>query len=593
MCIRDSQWIYSLPNYYPLYRRNNNGELISQNGQDFILDYGGNNLQTVNGVRPAFSGENAYGAIINNQILNRNNYISLNGYLKFEILKNLNFNSQFTYENATVDNFRFDNNEFGAAATVDGRVSQSRNFFTTKNAIQTINYENTFGAHTIKADAIFETYEFEENFMNARGTGFLPNIKVLNGSTSPESVGGAINKERLLSMIGRINYSFNRKFILEASFRRDWSSKFSRETRWGSFFSTGSSWVLSNENFIKNIDWINNLKLKASYGELGNNRGIGFFPYMQVFETGFSQLSKPGILSLEFVDPNLSWEKTALTNIGVEFSFFENKINGSIEYYNKESIDLIYDKPLALSTGNEFVKTNVIGGQNVIHAAINAKVKRVIALSTDKAAAPINLYWSTKLVSYKLFIAANNYIGEHDVKFSVVRYGNVMGSRGSVIPFFIKQSPSGVLPITDVRMTRFMISLENGVELVWKAFNDMLGGEIYVKKIPSMNICDIARAISAKAKLKEVGIRPGENTAKYIEFVLIRLTTIGTIYLTFVALLPEFLLSRTSIPFYLGGTSLLIVVTVSMDTVSQAQSHLIAHRYSGLIKKSMLRGSRR
>ena len=353
------QWIYSLPSYYPIYRRNNNGELITQNGKDFILDYGGNNLQTVNGVRPAFSGENAYGAIINNEILNRNNYISLNGYLKFELLKKLNFNSQFAYENATVDNFRFDNNQFGAAASVDGRVSQSRNFFTTINAIQTINYNNTLGAHTIKADAIFETYEFEENFMSARGTGFLPNISVLNGSTSPESVGGAINKERLLSMIYRINYGFKRKFILEASFRRDGSSKFSRETRWGSFFSTGASWVLSNESFIKNIDWINNLKVKASYGELGNNRGIGFFPYMQVFETGFSQLNKPGILSLEFVDPNLSWEKTALTNIGVEFSFFENRIKGSVEYYNKESIDLIYDQPLALSTGNESVKTNV------------------------------------------------------------------------------------------------------------------------------------------------------------------------------------------------------------------------------------------
>ena len=353
------QWIYSLPSYYPLYKRNNNGELIKQNGKGFILDYGNNNMQTVNGVRPAFSGENAYGAIINNQILNRNNYISLNGYLKFELLKNLNFNSQFAYENLTVDNFRFDNSQFGAAASVDGRVSQSRNFFTTLNAIQTINYNKTLGAHTLKADAIFESYEFEENFMNARGTGFLPNIDVLSGSTNPESVGGSINKERLLSMIGRINYNFKRKFIFEASFRRDGSSKFSRETRWGSFFSTGASWVLSNENFIKNIDWIDNLKLKTSYGELGNNRGIGFFPYMQIFETGFSQLNKPGILSLEFVDPNLSWEKTALTNIGVEFSFFENKINGSIEYYNKESIDLIYDRPLALSTGNESVKTNV------------------------------------------------------------------------------------------------------------------------------------------------------------------------------------------------------------------------------------------
>ncbi|MDA9660622.1 SusC/RagA family TonB-linked outer membrane protein [Flavobacteriaceae bacterium] len=316
-------------------------------------------MQTINGVRPAFSGENAYGAIINNEILKHNNYISLNGYLKFEFLNKLSFNSQFAYENATTDNFRFDNNQFGAAATVDGRVSQSRNFFKTLNAIQTLNYKNTIGIHTFKADAIFESYEFEENFFNARGTGFLPNIKVLNGSTSPESVGGSINKERLLSVVGRINYNYNRKYVFEASFRRDGSSKFSRATRWGTFFSAGGSWVLSNENFIKNIDWINRLKLKASYGELGNNRGIGFFPYLQVFDTGFNQLSKPGVLSLEFVDPNLSWEKTAHTNIGVEFSFFENKIIGSIEYYNKESIDLIYDQPLALSTGNESVKTNV------------------------------------------------------------------------------------------------------------------------------------------------------------------------------------------------------------------------------------------
>ena len=115
---------------------------------------------------------------------------------------------------------------------------------------------------------------------------------------------------------------------------------------------------MSNENFIKNIDWIDNLKLKTSYGELGNNRGIGFFPYMQIFETGFSQLNKPGILSLEFVDPNLSWEKLHLQILELNFPF-ENKINGSIEYYNKKSIDLIYDRPLALSTGNESVKTNV------------------------------------------------------------------------------------------------------------------------------------------------------------------------------------------------------------------------------------------
>ena len=159
----------------------------------------------------------------------------------------------------------------------------------------------------------------------------------------------------------------------------------------------------------------------------------------------------------------------------------------------------------------ECVKTNVIGALNVIDACIDNKVKGVVALSTDKASSPINLYGATKLASDKLFVAANAYSGEHGTKFSVVRYGNVMGSRGSVIPFFMAMRDKGVLPITDERMTRFMISLETGVELVWKAFEDMVGGEIYVKKIPSIKITQLARVIAPNCKLEFVGIRPGEK----------------------------------------------------------------------------------
>ena len=159
----------------------------------------------------------------------------------------------------------------------------------------------------------------------------------------------------------------------------------------------------------------------------------------------------------------------------------------------------------------ECVKTNINGAMNLIDACIDRGVKRVVALSTDKASSPSNLYGATKLASDKLFVAGNSYSGECKTRFSVVRYGNVMGSRGSVIPFFISISDSGVLPITDNRMTRFMILLEEGVELVWYAFNDMEGGEVYVKKIPSMKVTDIALAVSKKAKQEEVGIRPGEK----------------------------------------------------------------------------------
>jgi UDP-N-acetylglucosamine 4,6-dehydratase/5-epimerase len=159
----------------------------------------------------------------------------------------------------------------------------------------------------------------------------------------------------------------------------------------------------------------------------------------------------------------------------------------------------------------EFIKTNVIGAENLIQACLDRGVKRVVALSTDKAAAPINLYGATKLCSDKLFTAANNVRGTRDVRFAVVRYGNVMGSRGSVIPFFLEKKKTGVLPITDPEMTRFNISLQEGVDMVLWALENALGGEIFVPKIPSYRITDVAKAIGPECEHPVVGVRPGEK----------------------------------------------------------------------------------
>ena len=160
----------------------------------------------------------------------------------------------------------------------------------------------------------------------------------------------------------------------------------------------------------------------------------------------------------------------------------------------------------------ECIKTNIIGAMNLIDASIDQGVKRVVALSTDKASSPVNLYGASKLASDKLFVSSNSsYSTKHKTSFSVVRYGNVMGSRGSIIPFFMSIKDKGILPITDEKMTRFMITLEEGVELVWHAFNDMEGGEIYVKKIPSIKVTDIASVIAPNAKHDIIGIRPGEK----------------------------------------------------------------------------------
>ena len=167
--------------------------------------------------------------------------------------------------------------------------------------------------------------------------------------------------------------------------------------------------------------------------------------------------------------------------------------------------------PAAEYNPMEFVKTNVLGAENLIQACLDSDVERVVALSTDKAAAPINLYGATKLCSDKLFVAANNIKGSRDLKFSVVRYGNVMGSRGSVIPFFQEQAKTGILPITDKRMTRFNISLSEGVDMVLWALENALGGEVFVPKIPSYRILDVAKAVAPDCQLSFVGVRPGEK----------------------------------------------------------------------------------
>jgi UDP-N-acetylglucosamine 4,6-dehydratase/5-epimerase len=167
--------------------------------------------------------------------------------------------------------------------------------------------------------------------------------------------------------------------------------------------------------------------------------------------------------------------------------------------------------PAAEYNPSECIKTNVLGGQNVIDACLDTEVKHVVALSTDKAAAPINLYGATKLCSDKLFTAANNIKGRRDLRFSVVRYGNVMGSRGSVVPFFLERRKTGVLPITDQSMTRFNISLQDGVDMVLWALENAQGGEIFVPKIPSYRITDIAKAICPDCEYPVIGIRPGEK----------------------------------------------------------------------------------
>lgn len=218
-------------------------------------------------------------------------------------------------------------------------------------------------------------------------------------------------------------------------------------------------------------------------------------------------------------DEMKQWEMTKLFGDDPRVRFFIGDVRDKDRLHRAmDGVDYVVHAaatkivPTAEYNPFECVKTNINGAINLIDVCIDQNVKRVVALSTDKASSPVNLYGATKLVSDKLFVASNSsYAAGHDTRFAVVRYGNVMGSRGSMIPFFMSIKDSGLLPITDARMTRFMISLQQGVELVWHAFDDMIGGEVYVKKIPSMKVTNVAHVIAPGAKQEIVGIRPGEK----------------------------------------------------------------------------------
>ena len=227
---------------------------------------------------------------------------------------------------------------------------------------------------------------------------------------------------------------------------------------------------------------------------------------------------KPKKIVILSRDEMKQWEMQKLYKDDERVRFFIGDVRDKDRLYRAlDGIDYVVHAaatkivPTAEYNPFECIKTNINGAMNLIDACIDHNIKKVVALSTDKASRPVSLYGATKLASDKMFVASNAYSGEHKTQFSVVRYGNVMGSRGSVIPFFMQEKNKGMLPITDNRMTRFMITLEEGVELVWKAFDDMCGGEIYIKKIPSMKVTDLAIAIDKDAEHKVVGIRPGEK----------------------------------------------------------------------------------
>jgi TonB-linked SusC/RagA family outer membrane protein len=430
------QWIYTVPSIYPVYRRDEIGGLVVDGKGQNIFDYGSTPGQLLNATRVTLNNENAYGSLYNYKISNKRDNITANAYVQIDIAKDLTFKTNLAYDMYLYDSYNYASNEVGYAASAGGRVTQNRDITKSTNLINTLNYKKSFGNHNFNADLIQEAYKFELDGLGAQGEGFLPGVFVLDGSTTPTGASGSVTEERISSYLGRLSYNYKEKYFLEGSYRKDGSSRFSSDVRWGDFFAVGGSWLVSEENFLKDSNTISNLKLKASYGELGNNRLTSYFPYLQLFNTGWNELENTGVVLGGAVDPMLTWEKTASSNIGLEFGLFNNRVVGTVDYYVKESVDLIYDKPLPGSTGNTNITTNV-------GALKNSGWE--FSLSTKNIATP-NFVWNSSVN----FDMNKNEISELSQKSFVS--GNKKWEVGRSMYEFFMQDWAGVDPATGYGM---------------------------------------------------------------------------------------------------------------------------------------------
>jgi len=353
------QWIYNVPNFFPIYRRNADGTFLTDANGGKLFDYGANSGILVNGVRPVFEDENAYGSLFLYDIYNLRTDFNATIYGKVDILDNLSFTSRLAYQSYMFDSFQYIDRDNGYASSVNGRVTQSRNLTMQTNSQQQLTYFDSIDDHNFEVDVIYVANNYETDGLGASGEGYLPGVKILNGATTPSSVSGSTSQQRYTNLLGRVKYNFDETYFIEGSVSQGISSKFAPSVREGTFYSVGASWLISKESFLADSDVVDFMKLKASYGELGNDRGIGSFPYITLFNTGWNQLDTTGVLAGGLNDPFLSWEKTATSNYGVEFGLFGGMLDGSVEYYERESVDLIYSKPVPISTGNASVTTNV------------------------------------------------------------------------------------------------------------------------------------------------------------------------------------------------------------------------------------------
>jgi TonB-linked SusC/RagA family outer membrane protein len=360
------QYIRSMSNIYPVFMRGEDGsEILDEEGNP-EFDFGENQPgRTVNVNRPVLRPSNLVATTYLNDTRRERYYSNLNAYIDINFLKDFSLKSNISYEMYLFDRFDFQNPDNGDGQNVDGRVQRQKNITNAWTWYNQLNYDKTFGQHFITASVITETYNYKYEYLNAQKTGFpFSGLKEFNAAASLEDISGYTDQHRMFSLLGRASYNYAGRYYAEFAIRGDKSSKFSPDNRLGTFTSIGGSWVLSNEDFFPSTVAFSLLKLRASYGEIGNNKILDkdgaevYFPYISAFETGYDDLDNSGVFFNYLANPTISWEKVNMLNIAVDFGFFNDRLTGSIEWYNKMTTGMLFDRPLARSVGYPSVQEN-------------------------------------------------------------------------------------------------------------------------------------------------------------------------------------------------------------------------------------------
>jgi TonB-linked SusC/RagA family outer membrane protein len=346
---------------YPVYQRTSTGDYIVDpaTGQN-ALDYGKAPANGGMALRPYAPNSNLLGTLALDQRGTKSTNINSRTFLEATFLKDFAFKTEIS--STFYDGYQttFQNSLFGDADNVAGRSTKRMNRQFTYTFNQVLRYNKSIGDHNIMALAGHENYKLKINVLEATRTGFpFPGSSELASAATAEGSTSYEDNHAIEGYFANINYDYKGKYLLSGSFRRDGTSRFSSDARWGNFYSVGAGWRISQEDFLKDVSWINELKLKGSYGESGNESLSNYYAYQSLYQLGNNNVNFPGAIISTLPNPELRWEKSATTNIGIDFAFFKNRIQGSIEYYNKASVDLLFPLPLAPSTGLSSINSNV------------------------------------------------------------------------------------------------------------------------------------------------------------------------------------------------------------------------------------------